>query len=178
MWRITNQPSKSTCGSDSALHLVVLLAGNLYLGLQVMPSFSILGRILKGPNCVWRSSKASIMNIGGCSMWPVVWCVAHIHLKRIANFLKVLNFQLVVSQTQTVHLWSAVASALTVHWCLVNSNMYNLFAIRLPLQTRLSHQLCKLPWVKTISQILLSMFIHVYNNHKKIKHNVCIVFPL
>ena len=48
MWRIKNQPSNSTSCSDNALHLLVLMMGILYWGLQVTSSFSIWGCILKG----------------------------------------------------------------------------------------------------------------------------------
>ena len=42
-----NQPSNSTSCSDNALHLLVLVVGILYWGLQVMSSFSSWGCILK-----------------------------------------------------------------------------------------------------------------------------------
>ena len=48
MWRIKNQPSNSTSCSDNALRLLVLMAGTLNWGLQVMSSFSIWGCVLKG----------------------------------------------------------------------------------------------------------------------------------
>jgi hypothetical protein len=48
MWRMKNQPSKSTSCSDNALHLLVLVAGRLKWGLQVASSFSIWGCVLKG----------------------------------------------------------------------------------------------------------------------------------
>ena len=61
MGRIKNQPSNFTSYSDNALRLLVLVAENLYRGLQVMSSFSSWGCVLKGyfergvfegPNCV------------------------------------------------------------------------------------------------------------------------------
>ena len=48
LWRIKNQPSNFTSCSDNALRLLVLVAGKLYWGLQVMSSFSIWGCVLKG----------------------------------------------------------------------------------------------------------------------------------
>ena len=47
MCRIKNQPSNSTSCSDNALHLLVLVAGIFYWGLQVTSPFSILGCVLK-----------------------------------------------------------------------------------------------------------------------------------
>ena len=46
-WRIKNQPSTSTSCSNSAIRLLVLVAGILYWGLQVTSSFSIRGCVLK-----------------------------------------------------------------------------------------------------------------------------------
>ena len=48
MWRINNQPSNSTSGSDNALRLLVLGTCISYWGLQVTSSFSIWGCVLKG----------------------------------------------------------------------------------------------------------------------------------
>ena len=48
MWRIKNQPSNYTTYSDNALHLLVLVTGRLYWGLQVTSSFSIWGCTVKG----------------------------------------------------------------------------------------------------------------------------------
>ena len=48
MWRFKNQPSNSTSCSDNALHLLILVAGRLYWGLQLTSSFPIWGCILKG----------------------------------------------------------------------------------------------------------------------------------
>ena len=47
VWRIKSQPSNSAACSDNALCLLVLVAGGLNWGLQVMSSFSIWG-------CVWK----------------------------------------------------------------------------------------------------------------------------
>ena len=58
MWRIKNQPSNFTPCSDNALHLLVLVAGILYWGLQMTSSFSIWGCILKGcfeRDIFWRA---------------------------------------------------------------------------------------------------------------------------
>ena len=52
-WRIKNPPSNCTSCSDNALRLLVLVAGNLYWGLQVRSSYSIWGCVLKG--CFERS---------------------------------------------------------------------------------------------------------------------------
>ena len=75
MWRIKNEPSNSTSCSHNALHLLVLVAGILYWGLQLTSSFSIWGCVLKsylievlyfeGPNHLWRALKTSILNTGG-----------------------------------------------------------------------------------------------------------------
>jgi len=48
MRRIKNQPSNFIICSDNALRLLILVAGILYRGLQVMSSFSSWGCILKG----------------------------------------------------------------------------------------------------------------------------------
>jgi hypothetical protein len=64
MWRIKNQASNSTSRSDNALRLLVLVTSRLYRGLQVMPSSSIWGCVLKG--CFERGrfarAKTSILN--------------------------------------------------------------------------------------------------------------------
>ena len=68
MWKIMNQASNSTPYSDNALCLLVLMIGKSYWGLQVMSSFSIWGRFLKGyfeRGIFWRALKTSILNIGG-----------------------------------------------------------------------------------------------------------------
>ena len=43
MWRSKDEPSNSTSYSDNALHMLVLVAGRLYWGLQVTSSFCNLG---------------------------------------------------------------------------------------------------------------------------------------
>jgi hypothetical protein len=48
MSRIKNQPSNSASWDDNALCLLVLVAGKLYWRLQVTPSFSSWGCVLKG----------------------------------------------------------------------------------------------------------------------------------
>ena len=48
IWRDKNQPSNITSCSDNSLHLLVHVVSRLYWGLQVMPSFSNLGCVLKG----------------------------------------------------------------------------------------------------------------------------------
>ena len=57
MWKIKNQPSNSTSCRDSALHLLVLVAGILCWGLQVTPSFWIWGCVLRG--FFWRARSRS-----------------------------------------------------------------------------------------------------------------------
>ena len=62
MWSIKNQPSNSTSCSDSALRLLVLVAGRLYWGLQVKSSFSIWGCVMKGwfeRGIFWRPKSRS-----------------------------------------------------------------------------------------------------------------------
>ena len=59
MWEIKNQPSNSTSFSDNALHLLLLVAGILYRGLQVTSSFAIWGCFLKGcfeRGIFWRAT--------------------------------------------------------------------------------------------------------------------------
>ena len=77
MWRIKNQPSNSTSSGDNAVRLLVLVAGILYWGLQVMSSLSIRGCVLKGcfeRGIFWRAkvtfgrvSKTSNLNIAKIS---------------------------------------------------------------------------------------------------------------
>jgi hypothetical protein len=58
MWKIKNQPSNSTSCSDNALHLLVLVAGRVYWGLQVTSLFSIWCYVLKGyfeRSIFWRA---------------------------------------------------------------------------------------------------------------------------
>ena len=74
MWRIKNQPSNSTSCSDNALHLLVLVMGILYWGLQVTSSFSIWGCILKGcfeRGIFWRA-KSTLKGIKDFNLehWP------------------------------------------------------------------------------------------------------------
>ena len=66
--RIKNQPSNSTSCSGNALRLLVLVAGRLHRGLQVMSTFSIWGCIFKG-----------------CFERGMFWR-AKPHLKRIEDF--------------------------------------------------------------------------------------------
>ena len=69
MWRIKNQPSKSTSCRDNALRLLVLLMSILYRGLQVTSSFSI-----------WRCVPK------GCFERGIIFQRAKSHLKGIEDF--------------------------------------------------------------------------------------------
>ena len=77
VWRIKNQPSNSTSCSDSAVHLLVPVAGILYWGLQVTSSFSNLG--LRYTRLFWERFvlKGQIAFEGHYKLqyWTLVWCL-------------------------------------------------------------------------------------------------------
>jgi hypothetical protein len=77
MWSIKNQPSNSMSCSDNALHLLILVAGILYWGLQGTSSFSIWDCVLKG--CFERSIfwRAKLYFKGIEDSWTlhaIPWC--------------------------------------------------------------------------------------------------------
>ena len=73
MWRIKNQPSNSTSCSENGLRLLVLVAGQLYWGLQVLSSFSSWDCVLKSyfeRGVFWRAKSRlkalKTFNLGHC----------------------------------------------------------------------------------------------------------------
>jgi hypothetical protein len=96
MWRIKNQSYNSTSCSDNALHLLVLVVGRLFWGLQVMSSFAIWGCVLKGcfeRGIFWRAKS----RLKGIEDFNLEHWLGHVLVLGIFATCQVLSYALLMS---------------------------------------------------------------------------------
>ena len=157
MWRTKKQPSNSTSCSNNALHLLVVVAGRLYRGLQVMSSFSIWGCIVKGCfeiGIFWRA-KLHLKGIEDVNLehWnqPFGWFNFYLGLVHIwSQFLLVAANPNMKAKTQLVNLkWSLECGWISLKSDLdyFMTNYLQDLGCELGLASRLTHLTIQVPSV-------------------------------